>query len=213
MPNNAVCLARVAVAAAAASIVNANITDLRPYAPLGVLPVNSARRPGVLYGPYSQEPAFKSVPVAGQMIFEQDTGLLYVYNGSAWVCITPKTDAVATDQTTASTAYADLATTGPAVTLQTGTKALFTLTTDCYNTTAGTFVNASVAVSGATTLAASDTWSTYNVSGVANFVTVSRTALLTGLTPGVNTFTAKYRANAAGTAHFAQRSLTVVGIP
>lgn len=79
MVNNAVCLARVTVPAAASSIVNANITDLRAYAPLGIIPVNSARQPGVLYGPLSQEPSFKTLPVAGMPIFEQDTFSLKQY--------------------------------------------------------------------------------------------------------------------------------------
>ncbi len=84
MPNNAACLARVAVAAAAASIVNANITDLRPFAPVGIIPVNSARRPGVLYGPYSQEPSFKSLPFDGLFIYEQDTDALLYFDGATW---------------------------------------------------------------------------------------------------------------------------------
>lgn len=79
VPNNCLTLARVAVATSASSITNANITDLRCYSPLGIIPTNSARPPGTLYGPYSQEPAFKIVPVAGSPIFEQDTYSLKQY--------------------------------------------------------------------------------------------------------------------------------------
>jgi hypothetical protein len=79
VPNNCMVLARVAVAAAASSITNANITDLRSFTPVGVQMVNSARPPGTLYGGYSQEPAFKPVPAAGLTIFEQDTFKLKCY--------------------------------------------------------------------------------------------------------------------------------------
>lgn len=113
VPNNAVTLARVAVAAGATSIVNANITDLRPYAGLPNLTGNSARRPGVLYGPYSQEPAFKSLVAGGVHFYEQDTRKEYVHDGTAWnapvgtvcqVVSVTKTDSF----TTASTSMVDL---------------------------------------------------------------------------------------------------------
>jgi hypothetical protein len=84
IPNNCLVLCRVAVAANAASITNANITDLRPFVPLGVYMANSARPPGVLYGPFSQEPTFKPVPLAGQMMVEGDTLRLKQYDGTVW---------------------------------------------------------------------------------------------------------------------------------
>lgn len=86
MPNNGPALARVAVVAAAASIVNANITDLRPFMPSGIAPVNSARRHGTLYGPYSQEAAagFRPAPYKGLMAYETDNDRLLYYTGAAW---------------------------------------------------------------------------------------------------------------------------------
>lgn len=84
VPSNAITLARVTVNAGASSITNANITDLRPYVPLGILPVNSARRPGTLYGPYSQEPSFKSVLTSGVPVVETDTGRVLIHDGSAF---------------------------------------------------------------------------------------------------------------------------------
>jgi hypothetical protein len=67
----------------------------------------------------------------------------------------------------------------------------------------------SVAVSGATTLAASDDWlvATLNVSDV----TGARTIVLSGLTAGTNTFTLQYRVGAT-TGSFFRRYLTVQGI-
>lgn len=214
VPQNAVTLARVAVATSASSITNANITDLRPYASLGVIPGNSARRPGVLYGAFSQEPAFKTLPVSGQMFYEQDTNLLYVYNGTAWVCITPQTAQVATAQAIGSTgSYVDLATSGPAVTVQTGTRALVTLSSG-YNSTVAPNVYIGVAVSGATTLAASDA----NALGPINIPATnngasSRHLVISGLTAGANTFTMKYKTTAITVTTFLNRDITVVGLP
>lgn len=84
VPNGTLTLARVAIAAAAGSILNANITDLRPFTPVGITPTNSARPPGTLYGPFSQEPAFKPTPTTGHTIIEQDTGRLKTYDGTAY---------------------------------------------------------------------------------------------------------------------------------
>jgi hypothetical protein len=69
----------------------------------------------------------------------------------------------------------------------------------------------SFAVSGATTLAASDTraFSFVNGGNQAQTVQGSATFYVTGLTAGSNTFTAKYRAT-VGTASFVNRSITVI---
>lgn len=214
VPNNCLTLARVAVAAAAASITNANITDLRPSIPLGIIPGNSARRPGVLYGAFSQEPAFKPVPAAGQMFYEQDTNLLYVYNGSAWVCITPVTANTATAETRASTSYGNLSggATGPAVSLQTGTKALVTLQANLNDSGGTSAVFMGFIVSGASTVAGNDNLSLANAGAAGLQVQAAAVYQISGLTAGVNTFTAVYRA-AGGTISASLRSITVVGIP
>jgi hypothetical protein len=152
-------------------------------------------------------------PFNGQQIYETDTLRVLVYNGTAWVVITPQSATVATLQTTVSVAYADLATVGPAVTLQTGAKALITLSCQGWQSAAGNVNNVAVAVSGATTLAAADANSVVMTGAVALYQqTPCRTFLLSGLTPGVNTFTAKYKVN-AGTGSFTNRDITVVGIP
>jgi hypothetical protein len=66
-----------------------------------------------------------------------------------------------------------------------------------------------VAVSGASTIAATSAEGTY--SDLSPFIRMSDQYVITGLTPGTNTFTAQY-ITAAGTATFAFRHLTVVGI-
>lgn len=74
VPDNCLVLARVAVAAAASSIVNANITDLRTFATGvgGLHRCTAATRPTTvsLY--------------EGLKIYEVDTGLVQQYDGAAW---------------------------------------------------------------------------------------------------------------------------------
>ena len=118
------------------------------------------------------------------------------------------TATVATSQTTTSTSFTDLATPGPAVTVTTGTKALVTVSAYLVNSgTQRTFM--SVTVSGATTLSASDTRSlmTYITGG--QELCSSFTVLLTGLTAGSNTFTAKYRVGFS-TGTFYNRDISVI---
>lgn len=120
---------------------------------------------------------------------------------------------VLTDESTSSATYADLATSGPAVTLTTGTSVIVTLSTNGYRiSTAGNSYWYGVAVSGATTVAAADTKaiqvSSYNT--LTSALPGSRTFIITGLTPGSNTFTAKYKTDGGATFHFFNRDLTVM---
>jgi len=73
VPANAIVLALVDVAAAAASITNANITDRRRRASAlgGITVCTSATRP--------------ATPYQGQCIYETDTTKVLVYDGAAWV--------------------------------------------------------------------------------------------------------------------------------
>lgn len=123
-----------------------------------------------------------------------------------------ETSLVATAETTTSTTYADLATTGPTVTLTTGTRALWFLSVRAENDTVNVNTYASVAVTGATTLAASDN-NAVLVDGVAaaNSPRQASAHLETGLTPGSNTFTVQYRCN-SNTATFRHRELVVIAL-
>lgn len=151
----------------------------------------------------------------GQLWFDSDDNLLYVQNSSgAWVCITPQSATVATVETTASSSYTNLSTSGAAQSAQTGTKALVTVGAQLSNGNAAAAAVASFAISGATTAAASDVNAVWSSSSVASNVDQqSYVSLVTGLTPGVNTFTMKYKASNGGTASFSNRSITVVGLP
>lgn len=119
-------------------------------------------------------------------------------------------NAVATSQTTTSTSYTDLATSGPAVTVNTNTLALVIISANQDNNTAGQWVYMSFAVSGATTIAASDTNGMKNANSVTavNVMHASRGVLVT-LTPGSNTFTAKYRVT-GGTGTWTLRDIIVI---
>jgi hypothetical protein len=119
----------------------------------------------------------------------------------------PVTATVATSQTTASGTYVDLTTPGPAVTVITGTKALVVVTANlqCAGTDQAWM---SFAVSDATTLAASDT---RGIAATRAFPQrFSAVTLLTTLTAGSNTFTAKYRTTGGSTGTFLDRDIVVV---
>lgn len=115
-------------------------------------------------------------------------------------------------ETTTSTTYTNLATVGPAVTVTTGSKALVFFTADINNNTVGSSSLMSVAVSGATTQAADDNYSVYAKTATTTggfTMRASSFRMFTGLTPGSNTFTAKYRVN-GGTGTFNERYIFVM---
>lgn len=139
--------------------------------------------------------------------------VLQIWNGSAWCTITPQSASVATEETHSSASFGDLATSGPAVTLDTGTSALVTISCTAKHSGLGVLIRMGWAVSGATTLAASDTYAAAVTSPVAGYYfQMSRTVLYSSLTAGSNTFTAKYYGGSA-TASFLRRDITVVAIP
>ena len=119
---------------------------------------------------------------------------------------------VATSQSTSSTSYTDLTTAGPAATVTTGTKALVIVNVSSGINSGGNTVFTSFAVSGATTIAASDAYSFQNTSGDAGaFYGGARATRLTTLTAGSNTFTMKYRVDGnQGT--FKNREIIVIDL-
>lgn len=142
------------------------------------------------------------------------TGLASVAGALAWSSATLRADGaeVDTSQGTSSTSYTDLATPGPAVTVATGTRALVILTCRSYHSALGNDVFMSFAVSGASTVAATDGRAAYqNAPAAGAPLTVTMAVVVTGLTAGSNTFTAKYRTSAA-TATFSYRKITVIDL-
>ncbi len=134
---------------------------------------------------------------------------LFVSTGAnAGAVRVPSMGVVATLETTASTTYTDLATAGPnSGGIITGPKALVGL--HCYSNHASTGVPAlmSFAVSGASTIAAADAFA-IGMEGP-NGCRVGSLQMIDTLTPGNNTFTAKYR-TISGTATFQARRISVI---
>lgn len=117
---------------------------------------------------------------------------------------------VATAQTTSSTSYTDLATVGPQVSVTSvGTRALILFAARLRNTSGTAGTGCTVAVSGATTLAAADAngamWTDFVNAG---FDDEKMQFMFATINPGLNTYTMKYRAS-AGTAQYSVRRMYV----
>ena len=134
---------------------------------------------------------------------------------SAATGLTSASSTVATSQTTtANTSYTDLATSGPAVTLTTGTKVLVIVSHYAKTGQSNRSANMDFAISGATTRSASDTTALFfDQSGSTdNWLAASRANVVT-VTAGSNTFTAKYKVGGgSATATFADRSIIVIDL-
>lgn len=192
-----------------------------------VLGAQSLVRPGVCTS--STRPAS---PFEGQTIYETDTDLVKSYDGSNWVTIGPTTIPAAavtaaegaylvTSQTTTSTSYTDLATSGPSVTLTTGTEAIIAVSARTSNNQANANADSGrcyvgFAVSGASTVSASDNYAAFqNQIHTSHEQNTSGVFYLSGLTAGSNTFTLKYRvggALASGTGTFSARHISVFAL-
>ena len=120
---------------------------------------------------------------------------------------------MATSQSSTSLTYAALATAGPAVTvtIPASGHALVTLTVKASNAIAADFSYMGFAVSGSTTLPATEAQS-FVFEGKTSRTQASATYLVTGLTAGSNTFTAEYKVNAS-TGTWANRSIIVIPLP
>ena len=118
---------------------------------------------------------------------------------------------VSTSQSTTSTSFTDLAT-SQALTLTTGTKVLIIMSAEVNVGATTNKARFGFAVSGATTLAASETNNMViqgNNSAASNNQ-VSNSFILTGLTAGSNTFTAKFMSSLGDSVTFAKRFLSVI---
>lgn len=120
---------------------------------------------------------------------------------------------VATGQSTSSGSFTDLSTVGPTVTVDIGVSgcALVVLATNASGDTAVQNRNMGFAISGATTRAAvaSDALQTGNANTSVG-ERHSYSTIVTGLTPGSTTFTAKYSRFGSGNATFTDRKIQVM---
>lgn len=119
---------------------------------------------------------------------------------------------VATGQGTTSTSFTDLTTVGPSVNVVTGANALVFLTAQMTNSGAGNSAWMSFEVSGASSIGASDARAVVITSHAnGNPYRMTAVVMLNTLTPGTNTFQAKYRCG-AGTATFSNRTIQVMAL-
>ncbi len=148
-------------------------------------------------------------PVAGMTIYETDVNLYAVYNGTSWV-ETSWQYSTAVPAATTSTTYV---TATAAVTIQTGTKVLISLSGTFTHSTAGITSYLSSSGTGATTYAGADVRATFFTTNAANYsVPMSRFVIITGLTPGSNVSTAAMKTN-AGTLTPSAVDLAGIGLP
>lgn len=144
--------------------------------------------------------------------FNDGTGIGNATIGPSKLATGAATATVATNQTETNTSYDDMATAGPEVTVTIGANglALVIVYASAQNDTTNASTHMGFAISGASTVAAADAFSlrleAYTANNASN---VSACFLVTGLTAGSNTFTAKYRVS-AGTASFADRKISVI---
>lgn len=134
---------------------------------------------------------------------------------SAKLSIGDQNSYVSTAQTTVSTSYVDLATVGPnvTVTVPASGKVYIGISVHIANSVSGNSSLVALDISGANTVAAADD-SRYCLPMQASGNSYGQKGfgvIVTGLTPGSTTFTAKYRVS-AGTGTFRQRQLTVIPI-
>jgi len=156
-------------------------------------------------------------PVEGMICYNRGDDVVQVYNGSAWVTITPVGALVATAETQAqNVAFAALATAGPAVTVETGTKAVIVVGAVVSAISTACISRMGFVVSGATTLAAANARAAVSVtsSGVGWPESTEKTIYYTSLTAGSNVFTARYMTENTGTGvTWSDRTIMVIGIP
>lgn len=182
-----------------------------------VIGASSILKPGVCTS--TTRPA---APFEGQTIYETDTDLLKSYNGSSWVTMGPTdtsglqstiqsgVSVVTTSQTITSGSYQDLGTV-QSVTLTTGTKALVSFAFSFTRPSPESTVYMSFAVSGATTRNPQAGEEAYGYTYSHSSLSISRTVLVTGLTAGSNTFTAKF-ARASTNCNAYDRIISVVAL-
>lgn len=122
---------------------------------------------------------------------------------------------VSTEQSTTSTSYTDLATSGPAVTVTTGTKALVIVKARLFANDSAQAAYMSTEISGSSSVSAADDYGLVQSSTgtQAPRLNVASAHVYTGLTAGSNTFTAKYRSsNASSAAYFRYREIIVIDL-
>lgn len=188
------------------------------------------RRIQLRRGTKTEWDAANPILAIGEPGFERDTGKLKIGNGAdVWAVLSELLTRVAGNaayvakgaaqaayigplQSTTTNGYLDLATPGPSRTVTTGSIALVVISARITNNVNNTYGLMSVAVSEASTFGGADDRALV-LRGIdsGGEVRMSDVLLFEGLTPGVNTFTAKYASSPGGTSvSFADRRIAVI---
>lgn len=157
-----------------------------------------------------------TVPAAAGTVTFVPSGITTTYNGSVWVTTTPISAQANANGTTTNTGFTATLSgspgTNPSVTLATGTTALVTVKAALANDTTGQGAYCGVAVSGASTVAATVTECVYNGGTGGQFILASSQFVVSMANAGTHTFTMQYRVGGSGTATFGSRQIIVQGI-
>lgn len=121
----------------------------------------------------------------------------------------PVLGSVNVTESTTSLTFTDLTTLGPDVFADTGLWALVCMQAMVQPGTSGQSGQIGLAVSGATSIAASTIYLSLTAAAVNQQITCAGVRIITGLLPGANEFTMKY-AVSGGTVQFGRRFLSVV---
>jgi hypothetical protein len=212
-PTYGLLLAIVTVANGASSITNSNITDKRFNTSIGaqngslIVTQSATGQPAVIQAAgidANVDITVKSKGTGNINLTPASSGRVVVNGAGVAGALS-----VATSETTASTSFVDLATSGPAATVTIGASGLAIVIVSAYIfNSGGGETHMGYALSGANTVAAaSETDSIVNTGTAAN--TYSFVKLLTGLTAGSTVFTAKYKVT-SGTGTFRNRRISVI---
>lgn len=138
-------------------------------------------------------------------------GQYFVADGANSITVArAETNEVLTSQTTTSTSFTDLTTSGPSVTVTVQSRAMIFVSARVFNNTAGEICLVGVDISGASTVSAADNRALLYESGAANDnLMATWNYMHTGLSAGSTTFKLEYRVT-GGTGTFSNRRIVVV---
>lgn len=161
----------------------------------------------IIYASSANTPARLAASTSGYVLTSGGAGVAPSWAAAA--SVNRHAAEINTSETTTSASFAALATAGPVATATTGTNALVILGAKSSHSAAGNRSFMGFAVSGATTVAASEANSAvYNESANNALQGPCAVIYVTGLTAGSNVFTAQYKTDGA-TATFLDRTIAV----